>query len=456
MNNMKRIILITGASGSGKTTVAKYLAEKYQVFHFDDVGVPPLEEMVARHGSCEGWQKWATENWMQKLQNMNCNDTVILEGSFNPEFAFAYDLLICLHANREIREKRLHIHRKQPELINQDMENFANILQAKTLALGGIVIDSSGDLFDTTEAIIKEIENGTSARKDIPVKLITNIVTEQFPQYKHLEIKPVKHGGCGNITLHLGDELLLKIPRSKTDALSVTKENNILSRLKPNLSIAIPTAIAIGSATDGIPWNWSIYKYLKGNSANTIQLSDTQLETIAYDLAKFLKELQQINANDAPKPGLHNCWRGDHVSVYEQGALKYFTNLQNIIDSKKAIDLWHKAAATFWDKADVWVHGDLAAGNFLITDGKLSAVIDFGTCAAGDPACDLAIAYTFFNGKSREIFKNEVNLDKATWLRAKAWVLWKAGYVLYNIKDKASPEAKEQIKIINEVLNDNI
>ncbi|MEM7663831.1 MAG: phosphotransferase [Pseudomonadota bacterium] len=41
----------------------------------------------------------------------------------------------------------------------------------------------------------------------------------------------------------------------------------------------------------------------------------------------------------------------------------------------------------------------------LINKNRLSAVIDFGLLAAGDPACDLAIAWTYFYNPSRDIFR---------------------------------------------------
>ncbi|MEK6733730.1 MAG: acetyltransferase, partial [Pseudomonadota bacterium] len=69
---------------------------------------------------------------------------IFLEGSFNPEFIKLKGsyLLICVHADRSVREQRL-LNRKQPELASQDMENFALSLKQKTLELGGTIIDSS-------------------------------------------------------------------------------------------------------------------------------------------------------------------------------------------------------------------------------------------------------------------------------------------------------------------------
>lgn len=149
------LILITGASGSGKTTFLQSLARQLPTqdvvtFHFDDVGVPTPEEMIKKHGSVEGWQKATTEAWIEKISKITTKKTVILEGSFNPDFAVNHAQhlgiknykLICLHADRSIREKRLIEQRKQPELATDDMENFAQFLIARTLALGGTVVNS--------------------------------------------------------------------------------------------------------------------------------------------------------------------------------------------------------------------------------------------------------------------------------------------------------------------------
>ena len=82
--------------------------------------------------------------------------------------------------------------------------------------------------------------------------------------------------------------------------------------------------------------------------------------------------------------------------------------------------------ATTWDRPDVWFHGDVAVGNLLVRDGRLAAVIDFGTCGVGDPACDLVIAWTFLDAPARRVFRREVDLDEDTWARARGWALWKA------------------------------
>jgi aminoglycoside phosphotransferase (APT) family kinase protein len=55
----------------------------------------------------------------------------------------------------------------------------------------------------------------------------------------------------------------------------------------------------------------------------------------------------------------------------------------------------------------------------------LSAVIDFGTCGVGDPACDLAIAWSLLIADARQAFKDRLSVDAASWARGRGWVLWK-------------------------------
>jgi aminoglycoside phosphotransferase (APT) family kinase protein len=74
----------------------------------------------------------------------------------------------------------------------------------------------------------------------------------------------------------------------------------------------------------------------------------------------------------------------------------------------------------------VWVHGDVTNSNLLVRDGRLCAVLDFGCSAVGDPACDLAIAWTFFTGDGRRAFRDALALDEGTWARGRGWALWKA------------------------------
>ena len=96
------------------------------------------------------------------------------------------------------------------------------------------------------------------------------------------------------------------------------------------------------------------------------------------------------------------------------------------IPGPEVLATWDTAMAATWTGTPVWFHGDVAVGNLLVRDGRLSAVIDFGTSGVGDPACDVVIAWTLFSGASRDRFRRALGVDDATWARGRGWALWKA------------------------------
>ncbi|WP_010298285.1 aminoglycoside phosphotransferase family protein [Candidatus Odyssella thessalonicensis] len=287
------------------------------------------------------------------------------------------------------------------------------------------------------------------------VGLAHQLIIEQFPEYAHLPVSEVEKQGHDNRTYRLGDNMLIRMPTAESYALKVPKEQELLTKLAQHLSISIPAPLRMGTPSTSYPYPFSLYKWLPGKSINLLTLSEREKELIAFDLAIFLKELQVITDIPGPAPGQHNCWRGDHLSVYDKDAREQIAKLRGIIDSNKALNLWERACATQWNNPPVWIHGDLTIGNILMNNGKLSAIIDFGGIAIGDPAGDLVIAWTYLAGKAREIFIKEMGLDANTWLRARAWALWKATFELCQIEDQNSPDALLQATIILNLLNEN-
>ncbi len=289
----------------------------------------------------------------------------------------------------------------------------------------------------------------------IDAALAQRLVATQFPQWAHVPVKPVDVGGWDNRTFRLGDTMSIRLPSAQCYADKVHKEQTWLPRLAPQLSIAIPQPIAVGKPSAEYPWHWSIYRWLEGTSANLLPDARLNLPLIAQDLAQFLYELHAIDATDVPLVGgPHNFYRGDSTKVYDTQTREALTQLEGVIDTHAATDLWNKAISSEWHKKPVWIHGDLSAGNILIDNGRLAAVIDFGGMGIGDPACDLVIAWTFLHGESREVFKSLVPLDPDTWTRARGWALWKALITLTPLKDKTSTEALKQKLIIAAVLSD--
>jgi aminoglycoside phosphotransferase (APT) family kinase protein len=289
---------------------------------------------------------------------------------------------------------------------------------------------------------------------NITLDLAQTLIEDQFPELSHLPIIEVKQQGHDNRTYRIGHDLLIRIPTMECYALAVEKEHKFLPLLAKHLTARIPVPLKLGNPSAVFPFSFSIYEWLEGEPLSSIAGSTEDTQKLAYDLARFLNELQSVDNMNGPAPGQHNWWRGDHISVYDKGAREQIAALKHEIETDKANALWTEASKTEWEKVPVWVHGDFAIGNILMHHNKLSAIIDFGCMGIGDPACDLVIAWTFLEDKAREIFIHELNLNEDTWLRAKAWALWKATFELYHIKDKNNQIAFLQKKIIASVLNE--
>lgn len=289
----------------------------------------------------------------------------------------------------------------------------------------------------------------------VDIDLIHKVITEQFPEYAHFSIRSVEKQGHDNRTYRLGDQLLVRLPTAKAYALKVPKEQDLLPKIAPFITVKIPSPVKMGVPSLYFPYPFSIYTWLDGTSINLLNIDDNAvLEQLAFDLANFLKELRAITGVEYLAPGQHNWWRGDHQAVYDDDSKKQIVALCGVIDTVKAMSLWNRALETKWHQHPVWIHGDLAVGNILLKENKLYAVIDFGGLACGDPACDLVIAWTFFKGKARDIFIKAMNMDEKTWLRARAWALWKATFILCAVEDNNTLEACVQKTIIRDVLSE--
>jgi aminoglycoside phosphotransferase (APT) family kinase protein len=209
--------------------------------------------------------------------------------------------------------------------------------------------------------------------------------------------------------------------------------------LAPQLPLPIPTPVAQGEPDEGYPYRWSVYRWLEGSLASREAIADPV--AFATDLAGFLRALAAIDATGGPEPGQHNFFRGGPLGYYEREALEAIERLGDEIPRDAVQRTWADAMASEWERDPVWFHGDVATGNLLVRKGRLAAVLDFGSSGIGDPACDMAIAWTFLSGEARDRFRSERGVDAATWSRGRGWTLWKSLITMVGALEEDDDEA---------------
>lgn len=280
----------------------------------------------------------------------------------------------------------------------------------------------------------------------IDAGLVRRLVAGQFPRWAGLPVTPVEVDGWDNRTYRLGDDLTVRLPTGAGYAPAVEKEHTWLPVLAPSLPVPVPESPALGVPGEGYPFHWSVRRWLDGRTASPDRIGD--VVGFAVAIADFLRALRRIDATDGPAAGAHSFHRGASPGHYDDGTRRALAALGGRIDVERAAAVWDDALrAPQWSGPPVWFHGDIASGNLLVDGGKLAAVIDFGTCGVGDPACDLVIAWTMFSGESRRVFREAVGSDDATWARARGWALWKALITLAESDVRSRP-------VLDEVLAD--
>jgi aminoglycoside phosphotransferase (APT) family kinase protein len=272
-------------------------------------------------------------------------------------------------------------------------------------------------------------------RDEINATLVTGLLQEQFPHWAELPVVEVVPGGWDNRTFRLGSDLSVRLPSAESYAGAVEKELTWLPRLAAALPVAIPVAVAAGRPSPRYPWPWSVRRWLPGRPA-TRETVGGSLE-FAEELAEFLVALQRVNANGGPSAGRQSFYRGADVGVYDEGCRRAIDILGDPVSRADALAVWKAARESRWDGDPVWFHGDVAAGNLLVRDGHLSAVIDFGTCGVGDPACDLVIMWTLLDDAAGAAFRTGLGASDETWARARGWALWKALITAADSQDEA-------------------
>lgn len=267
---------------------------------------------------------------------------------------------------------------------------------------------------------------------DIDAELVRALLAAQFPRWAGLALEPIVPAGTDNAMFKLGDALAVRLPRMERAADSIEQECRWLPRLAPQLPLPVPVPVGQGRPSADYPLPWAVFQLLPGENLSVSRITD--LHRAAVDVGEFVRAMQAVEAADGPA-----CARGLPLVTRDAETRAALAELDGVIDTELATRIWQEALATpVWGGRPRWIHGDLHPGNLLAKEGRVSAVIDFGSCGVGDPACDLMIAWTLLDAPSREVFRSIVKPDDAMWARGRGWALT-MGIVAYPYYRETNP-----------------
>lgn len=250
---------------------------------------------------------------------------------------------------------------------------------------------------------------------EIDDSLVRRLLVDQFPEWADLPLRRVEPAGTVNAIFRLGDQLALRLPRRKGPTKPGGKELDWLPKLAPLLTLEIPVPVAQGQPGAEYPWFWDVHTWVDGETATVNEIDAIQA---AHDLSAFISALREVDPTEAP-PG-----RGVPLSERDHEFRHWLASFDG---DRRVRSEWERAlAAPAWDGPPVWHHGDLDVRNWLVRNGRISGVIDWGSMGVGDPACDVMVAWKLHAADARDAFRAALRVDDATWDRARGWVVSQA------------------------------
>ena len=205
---------------------------------------------------------------------------------------------------------------------------------------------------------------------------LNQIITETLPEKKILDTKHILTGWT-NIVIEVTTDkgsYFFRFPRNPFWSRMIVKDSKVCNFVDGKTSFYTPQ-MKLCYDSKGRPF--SVHKKIEGYTLGDriYHLSHTALTGVAYDVAKFIKELSSIDLSHAPKEAKY--------------PLSQFLQELDYEHYDKHIDADHSYIKA--TEGSQLVHGDLNLGNILLDENdKVIGVIDFCFAGTGNPQMDAA------------------------------------------------------------------
>jgi hypothetical protein len=168
------LVIMTGASGSGKTAIAKTIEVGHPsitVFRFDTIGVPSAAVMATYGTGYQpggAWQRAMTLQWLERIAPIvTAGQTVLFEGQMRIAIiqealttsAIEDARIVCVECDDATRRCRLTQNRLQPELADESMMGWSRYLHQEAVEAGCQILDTTHlALRDSVNAVLRLLD----------------------------------------------------------------------------------------------------------------------------------------------------------------------------------------------------------------------------------------------------------------------------------------------------------
>ncbi len=270
---------------------------------------------------------------------------------------------------------------------------------------------------------------------DTSESVVRALLRTELPAWAESPLEYVKASGTDNAMWRLsidgGADVVVRLPRRPDAVDGVLAEVSVLEQVrKARLGqvVQTPKVRHVGHPHERFPHHWSVLEWIDGTDAWTARrdLDGRNLSGLAAGLAAAVVAISTCEVEGVRERGAGE--RGGPLGPLLERLDWWLNspewNAANLMDVG-AVGRLASAALEAIDEPVVhgFVHGDLIAGNLLVDEGRLRAIIDWGGAGRGDTAQDLAPAWAVLTPAERSVFKDAVDADDAAWMRGRVFEL---------------------------------
>jgi aminoglycoside phosphotransferase (APT) family kinase protein len=254
--------------------------------------------------------------------------------------------------------------------------------------------------------------------------LVQALLAEQFPELDGSSARFLGEGWDNSVWV-VEESWAFRFPRRAAAVPLVSRELAVLPRIAPLVPVPIPVPSFVGEPGERYPWPFFGAPLLPGREPANAALTDEAREELGAELGRFLRLLHRIEI-DTELPVDPN--RRADMSFRVPRARECLAEI-------RAAGIWRPPArvepmleAAFRlppSDTEVVLHGDLHLRHILVSERRLSAVIDWGDACMGDPSIDLQLVWCLLPPTGRQRFVEVYGaIGEQRLLRARATALY--------------------------------
>ncbi|MSU49452.1 MAG: aminoglycoside phosphotransferase family protein [Opitutus sp.] len=253
-----------------------------------------------------------------------------------------------------------------------------------------------------------------AARRPGPelLALIAGVITRHFGQAPTVVREGVGQGNHATFVAEVaGQSYFVRVEDGPEQDDYMTVESEVMARLRA-LGVPTPRLFATEATRRAVPFAWQIMELVAEPDLNrSFKAGTLETDRVAEQLGRLIATWQAVPVEgfgpfdvgrlrtDRTLHGLHSSYAG-YFFIRLDAHLAFLVEREFLAPARAAeIRAGIESHRSLLDlQRGCLVHKDIALWNVLGTENKITAVIDWDDCIAGDPMDDLALLACFHDG----------------------------------------------------------